>query len=236
MEIDARTLLHPLNVPILDLPGVIVTRCISRIRLFHFTLRHVAGQKHSGPDGLSRRPSDSDEEYHNESVEECIDDDLGINIISVTVKSPLAPAPNELFNVMPHDGEYDEHHISIIRFLQTLQIPPCIRADRERKFRIEATKYHLARGILFLRGKVGKPSLRVICREDRKKAILVALYDESGHRGRNGTVKKVMERYWWKNVYRDAEEYVKSCDECQRRINICVEEELHSNLTSTMCH
>ena len=45
-----------------------------------------------------------------------------------------------------------------------------------------------------------------------------------------------METYWWKNVYRDAEEYVKSCDECQRRIKIRVEEELHPNLTSTMWH
>ena len=213
MEIDAKTLLHQLNLPIVDLPGAMVTRWISWIRLFDFTVKHVAGRKHSGPDGLSRRPSDSDEEDDNDSVEECIDDDLGINTISVTVKSPSAPAPNELFNVMPHDGEYDEHHLSIIHFLQTLQIPPSIQADRERKFRMEATKYHIVRGILFRRGKVGKPSLRVICQEDRKRAILTALHDESGHRGRDGTVKKVMERYWWRNVYRDAEEYVKSCDE-----------------------
>ena len=124
LEIDAKTLLHQLNLPIVDLPGAMVTRWISWIRLFDFTVRHVAGRKHSGPDGLSRRLSDSDEEDDNDSVEECIDDDLHINAISV--KSPSAPAPNELFNVMPDDGEYDEHHLSIIRFLQTLQIPPSI--------------------------------------------------------------------------------------------------------------
>ena len=118
-----------------------VTRLTSWIRLFDFTVRHVAGRKHSGPDGLSRRSSDSDEEDDNDSVEECIDDHLGINAISV--KSPSSPVPNELFNVIPHDGEYDEHHLSIIRFLQTLQIPPSIRADKERRFRIEATKYHI---------------------------------------------------------------------------------------------
>ena len=75
-------------------------------------------------------------------MKQCIDDDLGINAISV--KSPSALALNELFNAMSHDGEYDEHHLSIIRFLQTLQIPPSIQADKERKFRIEATKYHIA--------------------------------------------------------------------------------------------
>ena len=74
-----------------------VTRWISWIRLFDFTVRHIAGRKHSGPDGLSRRPSDSDVEDDNDSVEECIDDDLGINAISV--QFPPAPAPNEIFCV-----------------------------------------------------------------------------------------------------------------------------------------
>ena len=37
-------------------------------------------------------------------------------------------------------------------------------------------------------------------------------------------------------MYRNAEVYVKSCDECQKRINIRVVEELHPNLTSTMWH
>ena len=118
VEIDAKTLLHQLNLPIVDLLGAMVTGWISLIRLFDFTVRHVAGRKHSGPDGLSKRPSDSDEEDDNDSVEECIYDDLGINTISV--ESPSAPAPNKLFNVMPQDGEHDEHHLSIICFLQTL--------------------------------------------------------------------------------------------------------------------
>ena len=101
---------------------------------------------------------------------------------------------------------------------------------------MEATKYHIFRGILFRRGKIRKPPLRVVCQEDRKTATLTALHHESGHRGRDGTVKKVMERYWWRNVYRDAGDYVKSCNECQHRINIRVEQELHPNLTSTMWH
>ena len=194
VEIDAKILLHQLNLPIVDLPEAMVTRWISWFSLFDFTVRHVAGQKHSGPDALSRRLCDLDEEDDNDSVEECIDDDLGIYVISAKFSS--APAPKKLFNVMPHDGEYDEHHVSIIHFLQTLQIPPYIQADRERKFRMEATKYHIVRGILFRCGKVGKPSLRVICQEDGKRAILTALHDESGHRGRDGTVNKVMQRYW----------------------------------------
>ena len=35
-------------------------------------------------------------------------------------------------------------------------------------------------------------------------------------------------------MYRDTKEHVKSCDECQRRLNVRVEEVLHPNLTSVM--
>src|SRR4029077_12159711 len=78
--------------------------------------------------------------------------------------------------------------------------------------------------------------VRVIYGKIRQNEIMVALYDESGHRGRDGIVKKILEHYWWRNMYRDVESYVKSCDKCQRRINIHVEEVLHPNLTSIMWH
>ncbi|GET63907.1 GapPol polyprotein [Rhizophagus irregularis DAOM 181602=DAOM 197198] len=32
-------------------------------------------------------------------------------------------------------------------------------------------------------------------------------------------IKKIKEKYWWKNMKRDVEKYVKSCDNCQRRNN-----------------
>jgi transposase InsO family protein len=76
--------------------------------------------------------------------------------------------------------------------------------------------------------------MRVICDELNQKAIITTLHDESGHRGRDATIKRILERYWWKSVYRDTQNYVKTCDQCQRRQNLRVEEELRPNLTSTM--
>ena len=55
VEIDARTLVHQLNQPASDLPGSVVNRWLAWIRMFTFDIKHVAGRKHSGPDGLSRR-------------------------------------------------------------------------------------------------------------------------------------------------------------------------------------
>ena len=78
VEINAKTLLYQLNLPIVDLTGAMVTRWITWIRLFDFDVRHVPGRQHSGPDGLSRRPNDDDDDNDDdyESLEECIDSDL----------------------------------------------------------------------------------------------------------------------------------------------------------------
>ncbi|GBC28728.2 retrovirus-related Pol polyprotein from transposon 412 [Rhizophagus irregularis DAOM 181602=DAOM 197198] len=49
----------------------------------------------------------------------------------------------------------------------------------------------------------------------------------SAHFGIQATYEKVKEKYWWKNMKRDIEKYVKSCDNCQRRNNPQGLHELH---------
>lgn len=73
VEIDTRTLVHQLNQPAWDLPGSVVNRWLAWIRIFNFEIKHIAGKKHGGPDGLSRRGSsreDSDEEDNVDELEE----------------------------------------------------------------------------------------------------------------------------------------------------------------------
>ena len=69
MEIDARTLVHQLNLPALDLLGSVVNRYLTWIRLFNFDIKHVAGKKHGGPDGLSRRKQSEDDSDSDDSDE-----------------------------------------------------------------------------------------------------------------------------------------------------------------------
>ena len=53
VENDARTLVHQLNQPASDLLRSVVIRWLIWIRIFTFNIKHVAGRKHRGPDGLS---------------------------------------------------------------------------------------------------------------------------------------------------------------------------------------
>ena len=130
--------------------------------------------------------------------------------------------------------QYDEHYHKIIRFLQTLQVPTEVPEKKARHFRKEATQYNVADRVLYRRNTKNRVSRKVIYHENVKMAILKALHEESGHRGRDGTAKEILERYWWRNVYRDTKEHVRSCDECQHRLNVRVEEVLLPNLKSTM--
>lgn len=78
VEINARTLVHQLNLPAPDLPGSVVNRWLAWIRLFSFEIKYIAGKKHGGPDGLSRRgrcEGDSDGEDVDE-LEESMDVNL----------------------------------------------------------------------------------------------------------------------------------------------------------------
>ena len=197
-------------------------------------------------------------------MEECIDSDLRVNHVGIARASTPEPfSLNKCKKCLGQDGvreghftfarastperinvateleiadlaQYDKHHHEIIRFLQTMQVPTDIPVSKDRHFCIEATKYHIVDGVLFRRNTKGRMSRKVICHKNDKKAILKALLKESGHRGRDGTPKKILETYWWRNVYRDKKEHVQTCDECQHRLNVLVEEVLHPNITSTM--
>jgi hypothetical protein len=78
-EINAHVLLHQLNRFGTDLPGALVTRWLTWIRLFDFDIRHIPGIKHTAADGLSRRPktqSDNDDEEYEVNIDDFIDAEL----------------------------------------------------------------------------------------------------------------------------------------------------------------
>jgi len=58
-----------------------------------------------------------------------------------------------------------------------------------------------------------------VLQDNEKDAILFMTHNHEtgGHFGVDATYNKIAERYYWKGMYNDTKEYVKSCDACQRR-------------------
>jgi hypothetical protein len=44
-----------------------------------------------------------------------------------------------------------------------------------------------------------------------------ALYDKLKYRGREGTYRRIVNRYWWEGMHDDVKKYIQICEACQRR-------------------
>ena len=49
----------------------------------------------------------------------------------------------------------------------------------------------------------------------------------AGHLGTNAIFYKIAERYYWNQMYRDIKEYMRTCEECQKRLKSKRKEPLH---------
>ena len=218
VEIDARTLVHQLNQPASDLPGSVVNRWLAWIRMFTFEIKHVAGRRHGGPDALSRRGK-AEEDSEEEDPEE----------LEASMDADLAPAQLD-----DNGEEMPDEWKKVKLYLETLQRPNGMTDKAFDTFKQYALRFLVHEGLLFRRSKPNMPPRRVIWDADQQKRIVEELHDESGHRGKKGTYEKVSLRYWWKGLYRDVENWVKTCRECQMRASVRATEELHPTLHNTL--
>ena len=80
----------------------------------------------------------------------------------------------------------------------------------------EYKEYKLKNGQLY-KQKNGK-EVKVI-QEFEKEALLWMMHDHptAAHFASKAMYEKIRERYYWKGMLKDIEEYVKTCDKCQKR-------------------
>jgi hypothetical protein len=102
VEMDAKFIKGMLNSPALH-PNDAINRWISAILLFDFDLVHVPADKHTGADGLSRRPhAPSDPPTDDpEELEDWIDTNAGLFLELSSPPSPLDPAPSVFLSLSP---------------------------------------------------------------------------------------------------------------------------------------
>jgi hypothetical protein len=95
---DAKYIKGMINKPDIQ-PNAAINRWIAAILLFDFRLVHIPGDRHSGPDGLSRQPhTDNGDNENSDDIEEWIDLAGGFTI---TMENPfpcrsspaIAPGP-----------------------------------------------------------------------------------------------------------------------------------------------
>ena len=230
LETDANVLVAQLNMSGTDLPGALITRWLAWIHLFDFDVRHVTGRVHTSADGLSRRPAtlEDQEECDNCNLDSFIDAELNCVYVSPAAVETMEPPLPVL-----EDG-YSEKSVEIATYLTTLARPPTMTTKEFLKFKKEALLFKVQDRILFRRNSKNVPIRRVVDRIEDQMTIMEELHDESGHKGREGTYRRIADRYWWNGMFQQVKKYVQTCVPCQHRDPTRPEEELHPTWTSEL--
>jgi hypothetical protein len=124
-----------------------------------------------------------------------------------------------------NEEEYEGDDLLLGKYLAMLQRPDGLTDLEYKRLRRKSKSFFIRDGYLYKKGK--RIHRRVVGLKDQRLEILRDIHDETGHRGRNTTFEQIKRRYQWKGMYADVEEWVKTCEYCQRRAKLRYEEELH---------
>lgn len=241
VEMDAKFIKGMINNPTLH-PNDAINRWIAAILLFDFDLVHVPADKHTGADGLSRRPRAPEDPplEDPEELNDWIDTNAGFFLEATSPQSPYDPAPSwslafESLSVFhtevdlaPESSTPDptlprtdkalrrESKIASIKeFLSTLKRPDDLSDDEYRQFIRQASDYYLLDTRLFRKNRDGNARL-VPDFPDRFRLVQYA-HDQLGHKGVFATTRNLLVRFWWPHLNEDVRWYTRTCHECQVR-------------------
>jgi hypothetical protein len=126
------------------------------------------------------------------------------------------------------DTHYDEEHRSVGAKRQD-ELMPSIKtwlndkdyrpegfSDKElERLRRLGNRFLLYKERVYRRGKESQHRLYVP--KERRTYMMTAAHDHNGHRGFFSTKALLTQRFWWPEMERDVNQYVKSCHSCQER-------------------
>jgi hypothetical protein len=88
-------------------------------------------------------------------------------------------------------------------------------------------EYEILEDLLYRVDRNGR--IRVL-RDYEFEGLMYIVHDHeiSGHFGKDATYDRIKGKFWWENMTKDIERYVRSCDKCQKRGKPKGKHELHS--------
>ena len=195
-------------------PNATLNRWIAGILLFDFTLIHVPGVKHIGPDALSRRPPAEEDTEAEEDEDDDWFDKVYLNYSDLIPLDDSLPRKGWNY-VLQGSGYINKSLHQIFNFLSNLEVPSFSKPSLRKTFLNKARYYFLHDGKMWKRTP-SRP-LQVILNPSLRNQILQHSHDNLGHRGVYSTAKTISLRFWWPSYYNDVIQYVRSCHQCQVR-------------------
>ena len=112
----------------------------------------------------------------------------------------------------------DLYH-NLYNYLESDQLSDSLSQEQIRQIQHCARHYITKNGLLYKKNrKDPQHPLRVIKWNEVEPVLyMMHKHPTAGHLGTDAMYYKIAERYYWDQMYRDIKEYVKTCEECQKR-------------------
>jgi len=168
-----------------------IAREFQELQEYNFVLKHVAGNKNARADALSRRPDYDMGEKDNDNV---------------------VVLPSQVFIKLASEESIEE--------IDTCSKINMSNLENEEMIRRWANTYQLHQEN---KNWWKEDALVVASNNNLKRGVISAFHDPPyrGHPGIGNTLTLLKQNYWWPNLKKDIEEYVKGCAACQATKSTC---------------
>jgi hypothetical protein len=153
-----------------------------------------------------------------------------VQLVQQLVEALALPLEEEMNAV---DKQYDETHRSVGSIEQDAMMPhiekwlnnrdykPADYSEKQQKrFQRVVNRFLIYKGRVYRRGSEGQHRLYV--QKGRRTYMMTAAHDHNGHRGFFSTKALLTQRFWWPEMERDINQFVKTCHPCQERQKLLV--------------
>ena len=193
-------------------PNLRLNRWFIFVQSFDFILRYRKGKENTVPDCLSRPPKNEndlrlpveslDKNYHKINSIFC-----GLCKSKDQVTSDDEDEPNSR-NVDPHDD------IGLLYFIKNGRHLSGLPKKQHKRIKKLADHFKFENEKLFYRKNISNQIFLTYPNLQERDEILVS-YHNLGHFATEATYKRILEKYYWKGMYKDVEKFVKRCLTCQ---------------------
>jgi len=242
IEVDARYIRGMINNPDIA-PNASMNRWIIAILMFHFTLVHVPGTLH-GPDGLSRRPRQPDDDEVIDDSDEFEDwiDRVHSFVHIVNKQAPRHNSPKfvstfvqrqdlsgeeeddrqssfeDSYEAIPRSDAAkaeDERILKVKKWLVDLQRPNKLTDAEFSSFIRYCVEFFVDSNRLWRKDPQG--AHKIVAPPSKRMSILRNAHDAVGHKGFYATRAHILERFWWPSMQPDVQWFIRTCHLCQLR-------------------
>ena len=134
---------------------------------------------------------------------------------------------NENNNEQFLKNEYSEEFQKIIHYLITLTRSNHLNRKKFRKFKNWTLQFLVRDRHLFKRVNRNVLLWKIIDKRENQAIILKQFHNENEYRGRKEIYRRVMNKYWWRNLYQNFKKHVVNCESSQLRALNRKEKALH---------